>query len=612
MRCPGCFQEKGSSPKCLRCGYDESQKRGGLVLPHHTRLAGERYCIGKLIGRPGGFGLTYLSWDDRLNKCVAIKEYLPRDISGRATDHKSVLPHSSDDAENFAYGLARFLDEARTLAQLDHPNIVRVQDFFEDNGTAYLVMDYYDGITLHDYLIRQPMGKLDKTQGIAILMPILDGLREVHAKGFLHRDIKPQNIYLTTGNRPILLDFGAARQAMGARSRGFTVVLSEGFAPIEQYQSNGKQGPWTDVYGAAATLYMMVTGSPPPPATDRVADDQAMDESFMNLEPRLTRALTLGLAVHPEARIASIADWQNLLVGDLVKRRHDRAPNPTDISSHRCTLTIGRSSACDITFHDRTISRRHAELYCDGNGHFQLTDLASTQGTFLRDEGGQFIEVSDQWVRPTDTVRLGAFLVTVAQLIDKYKPNPAKVKSQDDSSPLSRPCSFCGAPNGDEAVFCSHCGKPASISEQALPVERPSSVHLSRIPGVVYVGFWARAFAAFTDFLIIAFLMKIMDAFVYKGADVDVITIPCLLSIYVLAWWVGKGATPGKILISARIVDSRTGEAPGFWHYMGRFIGYILSAMPFGWGFLTIAADKRKQGWHDKLAGTAVIYINDD
>ncbi|MCU0933970.1 MAG: serine/threonine protein kinase, partial [Thiobacillaceae bacterium] len=239
MLCPGCFQEKPDVATCPHCGYDESLKRSPLVLPHHTPLNQGRYSVGRLLGKPGGFGITYLAWDERLLTRVAIKEYLPRELSGRDTDHQTVVAHSGEDAETFAFGLERFLEEARTLARLDHPNIVRVRDFFEEHGTAYLVMDYYDGLTLAEYLSRQPGGKIGEDQAIGILMPILDGLREVHAKGFLHRDIKPQNIYLTTGNRPILLDFGAARQAMGAHSRSLSVVLSEGYAPIEQYQRKG-------------------------------------------------------------------------------------------------------------------------------------------------------------------------------------------------------------------------------------------------------------------------------------------------------------------------------------------------------------------------------------
>jgi len=312
MLCPGCFHEKPDAAVCPYCGYDESLKRSPLVLSHHTRLYQNRYQVGRVLGKPGGFGITYLGWDERLQTKVAIKEYLPRELAGRDADHLTVAAHSGEDADAFVFGLGMFLEEARTLAKLDHPNLVRVRDFFEENGTAYLVMDYYDGLTLAEYLARQPGGRIPEAQAIGILLPILDGLREVHGKGFLHRDIKPANIYLTAGNRPILLDFGAARQAIGEHSRSLSVVLSEGYAPIEQYQRNGKQGPWTDVYGAAATLYTMVTGQVPPAATDRLSEETL--PGLEGLSPRVTQALRQGLAVQSARRASSIEVWQRVLL----------------------------------------------------------------------------------------------------------------------------------------------------------------------------------------------------------------------------------------------------------------------------------------------------------
>jgi serine/threonine protein kinase len=311
--CPGCFAEKGNASICPHCGYDESQKRGPLVLPHRTLLHQGQYLIGKVLGKPGGFGITYLALDTKLETKVAIKEYLPRDLAGRDGDHATISAHSADDAEHFRYGLTQFLQEARTLARFDHANIVRVRNFFEENGTGYLVMDYYDGITLADYLTQQPQGKLPEKTAVDILMPILDGLREVHAKNFLHRDIKPQNIYLTTGNRAILLDFGAARQAMSERSRSLSVVLSEGYAPYEQYHRRGEQGPWTDIYACAAVLYHAVAGAPPPPATERVSKDE-LDLDALGVSASLANALRLGLAVDHKNRPQTMAEFQGLLL----------------------------------------------------------------------------------------------------------------------------------------------------------------------------------------------------------------------------------------------------------------------------------------------------------
>ena len=312
--CPGCFADKGTASICPHCGYDESLKRGPLVLAHRTLLNHGQYLIGRVLGKPGGFGITYLALDTKLETRVAIKEYLPRDLAGRDAGHATISAHSAEDGEFFSYGLTQFLQEARTLAQFDHANIVRVRNFFEENGTGYLVMDYYDGVTLADYLAQQPQGRLPEKTAVGILMPILDGLREVHAKNFLHRDIKPQNIYLTTGNRPILLDFGAARQAMSERSRSLSVVLSEGYAPYEQYHRRGEQGPWTDIYACAAVLYHAVAGEAPPPATERVHEDE-LDIAALGVSGSLAEALRLGLAVDHNNRPQRMTEFQALLLG---------------------------------------------------------------------------------------------------------------------------------------------------------------------------------------------------------------------------------------------------------------------------------------------------------
>ena len=312
--CPGCFNDT-TFTICECCGYDQTIERSSVVLRHLTKLNHEHYLIGRVLGEPGGFGITYLGWDLRLKKLVAIKEFLPRNIATRQQNRPIVEHHTTEDADEFSFGLKRFLEEARTLAQLDHPNIVRVRDYFEENGTGYLVMDYYDGMTLSEFMERHEDGKISVKLAIEILMPVLDGLKEVHAKGFLHRDIKPQNIYLTTGNRPILLDFGAARQAMGERHSSMSVVLSEGYAPIEQYQRGSQQGPWTDVYGAASTLYTMMTGKQFPGPLDRIHDASI----HLELPPtgyRYANAITEGLAIEPGERTQSINQFQlNLLKG---------------------------------------------------------------------------------------------------------------------------------------------------------------------------------------------------------------------------------------------------------------------------------------------------------
>jgi serine/threonine protein kinase len=313
--CPGCFKMKEPEALCPHCGYDESAPRGPLILPHHTLLQGQ-YRIGRVLGKPGGFGITYLALDTRLETCVAIKEYLPRNLAGRETGKITVSAHSIDDQELFRYGLEQFLHEARTLAKFNHANLVRIRHVFEENGTAYLVMDYYEGMTLAEHLYRK--GKLPEQAALDILLPILDGLREVHAKGLVHRDINPRNIYLTTQNHPILLDFGAARLAVAEHSQSLTVILTPGYAPFEQYHRKGELGPWTDIYACAALLYQMVTGKVPPEALERAGDETlALPRSLVpTLSSRLSEAILQGMAMDFHKRPQTVEAFRNSLLVD--------------------------------------------------------------------------------------------------------------------------------------------------------------------------------------------------------------------------------------------------------------------------------------------------------
>ncbi|EIC22776.1 protein kinase domain-containing protein [Thiorhodovibrio frisius] len=328
--CPGCFQSKGHANPCPHCGFDETAPRPVQALPVRTLLH-DQFIVGRVLGKPGGFGITYLAWDRLLEATVAIKEYLPRELVVRAQDSCTLHPHSSDETNLFRYGLEQFLAEARTLAKLDHPNLVRVRHFFEANGTAYLVMDFYQGCSLTEHLARLPDSRMSEPDALALMQPILDGLRAVHAKGFLHRDIKPQNIYLaqteTGGVRPILLDFGTARQAMGEHSRSLSVIISPGYAPFEQYHRKGQQGPATDIYGAAAVLYRMLTGAAPPEATERMASDELHPAAEFGVSPPVSAALTQALHMQMDARPVSVEAFQQMLQPSVALAK-DKPPAP--------------------------------------------------------------------------------------------------------------------------------------------------------------------------------------------------------------------------------------------------------------------------------------------
>lgn len=316
--CPGCFHDKSGVAVCPVCGYDESLPRPPLFLPHGIIIGGQ-YRVGRVLGQPGGFGITYLGWDVHLQQRVAIKEFLPRDIATRHPGQLDVATHTDETRSNFEFGKEQFLREARIVAKLDHPNVVRVRAFFNANGTAYLVMDYYEGLSLGEYLSRVRK-IIEPALAVPLIRPVLEALQYLHEHGVVHRDLKPHNIYLATVGKPIVLDFGAARQAAGERQHSMSVVLTDGYAPLEQYQRRSAQGPWTDVYGAAATLYRMLTGVAPPTALDRLTDDPLERDGWAGIPDVLHAALRRALALTPEVRyrtaaefIAALADYRPLI-----------------------------------------------------------------------------------------------------------------------------------------------------------------------------------------------------------------------------------------------------------------------------------------------------------
>ena len=271
-----------------------------------------RYEIVSVLGQ-GGFGITYRARDVQLGREVAIKEYLPSALAVRQ-DGVTVLPRSTKMADDFGWGRDRFVTEGRTLASLHRvPAIVKVFDYLETNGTAYIVMELLSGRTLEERIVQDGPLKADEVD--RILWPLLDGLEQVHAAGFLHRDIKPANILLDAGGNPTLIDFGASRAAMAGRSTALTAIFTPGYAAAEQMTS-AKQGPWTDIYGLAATLYHAIAGKTPPSAFDRMLDDAY--EPLAQLKPAgfspgVLAGIDAGLEVVASDRPQSIAGWRPIL-----------------------------------------------------------------------------------------------------------------------------------------------------------------------------------------------------------------------------------------------------------------------------------------------------------
>lgn len=314
--CLACMSDKGENPICPVCGWDEGMELpAGQNLPPGTILQ-NKYLIGRVLGQ-GGFGITYLAWDMDLNIKLAIKEYLPRDFATRGLGETEVSLYTGNASQFFEEGREKFLEEARTLARFEeHPNIVSVRDFFRENKTAYFVMSYIEGVTIKEYLKKAQDGKLDFSTTLAIMMPVMDALAEVHSIGILHRDISPDNIFITDKGVVKLLDFGAARQAIGEHSKSLSVVLKPGYAPEEQYRSKGHQGPWTDVYAVGATIYRMITGRVPLESLDRLAREELIPPSQLGvvLPPASEAALLKGLAVLANDRFQNIRDFQQALI----------------------------------------------------------------------------------------------------------------------------------------------------------------------------------------------------------------------------------------------------------------------------------------------------------
>jgi len=287
----------------------------------------DHFRIEAVLGK-GGFGITYLAVDLRLGKRVAVKELLPDSIATRVEGY-TVVPQSSALGDNWQWARQRFLEEARVLAGFSHPAIVGVHHLLEAHGTVYMVMDYVEGES-YEARLRRIGREPDEASLMAVMGPILDGLEEVHAKGLLHRDIKPENILINARGQPVLIDFGSARESVG-KTMTMTSIVTHGYSPIEQYQTKGRMGPWTDIYAMGAVMCRAMTGEKPPVAADRIVEDEFEWLSYRNspkFSENFKQAVDWALHVRAEERPTSIALWRPQL-------RASSANSPDTSSGHR-------------------------------------------------------------------------------------------------------------------------------------------------------------------------------------------------------------------------------------------------------------------------------------
>ena len=284
-------------------------EKNSYSLQRNTGLIG-RYVIQKVLGQ-GGFGITYLGIDKLYGNKVAIKEYYPQKIAMRKAQYEDVVTVTSiEEKNNYNKGKKRFLDEAQVMARFNkNEGIVKILDFFEANNTAYIVMEYLEGITLKQYLGKY--GVIQFRNLIEMMLPLREALIEIHSQGLIHRDISPDNIMVQHNGKLKLLDFGAARDYTESGNKSLTVILKPGYAPPEQYQTHGVQGPWTDIYALCATIYKCLTGITPPDAIARVMDDKFKEPDQLDgkLSPDIKKILWKGMNIFPEERYQDIVEF---------------------------------------------------------------------------------------------------------------------------------------------------------------------------------------------------------------------------------------------------------------------------------------------------------------
>ena len=323
--CHNCFEEKNQDGHCQQCGYSNISNivNYPLALREGSMLA-DQYVVGRVLGQ-GGFGITYLAFDYKLRVKVAIKEFLPEGMAVRTNGEAALAIYSGEKQESFDYGVERFLEEARVLAKfMGSRNIASVRNYFNENNTAYFVMEYIEGISFKNH-IKIRGGKLKYRETLRILLPVMDALTTVHREGIIHRDVTPDNIYITKDNEIKLLDFGSARYSIGDKSKSLDVVLKMGYAPKEQYLRHSRQGAYTDVYALAACFYVAITGILPPESLERMENDELVKISAQGIDipARLENAIMKGLEVNAADRFQNMEEFKAAVThGTSVSKRN--------------------------------------------------------------------------------------------------------------------------------------------------------------------------------------------------------------------------------------------------------------------------------------------------
>lgn len=301
--------------ECPHCNFREGTQAETEYHLAPGVIVGERYIIGVALGH-GGFGITYKAWDEKLETVIAIKEFFPAHLVSRIPGRQEVNLQGERRRDLYHKEMQKFLQEARTLAKFNsHPNIVHVSDYFEANNTAYMVMEYLDGIDLLKYVKEKRNQRMSPEETLPIISDVCKAMEAIHREGIVHRDVSPDNIRITSAGKVKLLDFGAAKESQISNASEFTVVIKPGYAPPEQYMKKSKIGPWTDVYALCATMYRLLTGKKPAEASDRRAEECLIAPRELNPELPLwlEQVILRGMALEPENRFRDIEQLEKAL-----------------------------------------------------------------------------------------------------------------------------------------------------------------------------------------------------------------------------------------------------------------------------------------------------------
>ncbi len=393
MLCPNCFTHAFDGVNCSACGYE--MKDGTCIedLKLFYRLK-KRYVIGRSLGA-GGFGITYVAYDLVTDSRVCVKEYFPMGLVVRAQDGVSIQYTRQNRIQEFDHGIQRFIEEANIIGEMNNiSGVVKVTDCFEENGTAYYVMEYLEGVTLKRLV---PEHGMDFKVASEIIIKAGRTLDLIHKeKGYLHRDISPENIMILASGRVVVIDFGSAKNFFMSNSN-YTITLKHGFAPIEQYSSTDLQGPFTDLYALASTYYYILTGKIIPRATDRLTG--AEYEPLCALRPDvgqdISDAVDHALMLRPADRTNTIGEFLDELEALISERGNDENCVYVSVSidgavqerfkiEENKEVLVGRSTKCDIVFPNcDNVSKLHCKLMFDGEKKQFCIEDCSTNGTYI-------------------------------------------------------------------------------------------------------------------------------------------------------------------------------------------------------------------------------------